>query len=268
MYPLAPIQACHKAGQSQFVIRNRRVGGNWQVATCPQTTHKYALGAGCCLGSVIVERAEQFSQLRLIAHFQAQRPLTGSREYLLKREIGHASCEIGGNAQAQKASHRQDDRVIFSRLQLTQARIHVATQWEKLGLRKKCANLSGAAQATCADALRWSRVERTGMATDQNVASILARARHQQAQARRLNGWQILQAMDCNIDTLLSKGALDLHHKNTISADLCQRYMGYSIARCANLFNNYLQAGPASLELGYNPARLPHRQLAGSRPDD
>ena len=74
--------------------------------------------------------------------------------------------------------------------------------------------------------------------------------------------------MHRNINAPFSQSAFKLNHENAVPADLRQRNMRHGIAGGADLFNNYLQVWPVALELLDYPARLYHRQLAGSCPDD
>ena len=74
--------------------------------------------------------------------------------------------------------------------------------------------------------------------------------------------------MHRDINAPLAQSTFKLDHKNTVAANFRQRHMGDGIARGADLLNNYLQVWPVALELLDYPARLYHRQLAGSCPDD
>ena len=134
-------------------------------------------------------------------------------------------------------------------------------------LGKKRANLGRAAQATGADTSGWPRVKRGRVPCNQHIARILTRASHQQVQPGRLDRWQVLQAMHCDINPLLGQGAFNLYHKHPVPANFCQRHVRHCIAGCANLFNGYLQVRPTLLELLDYPARLNHRQLAAPSAD-
>lgn len=135
-------------------------------------------------------------------------------------------------------------------------------------MREKRADLSRATQAACTDASRRRCIECWRLAANQDIAGILTLASHEQTQAGRLHSRQVFQAMHRDINASLGQGALKLNYKNTIAANLRQRHMGNSIARRANLLNNYLQVWPVALESLDNPARLYHRQFAGACPDD
>src|SRR5438270_13063983 len=135
-----------------------------------------------------------------------------------------------------QARGRQHNSIILVNLELSQTCIHVPPNRQNLGIGPQCTYLGRTAQAagTYTQAcflFRWCLSASLGrdksgpyawclLIRYEHVTHVFPGTGDHQAQFIRLGGWQIFQAVYCQVDTSLVESALDLSNKNSIAADL------------------------------------------------
>jgi len=132
-----------------------------------------------------------------------------------------------GQAETLQAGFGQHDRIVMSLGQLSQPRVHVASDVADLQVGTGIQQLGAAANATGADAgTGRQRREAVPVAANQDIAGTLPLGHGGQTQTGDAVGGQVLEAMHRQVDGSIQQSVLQLFGKHTLTADRPQRSRG------------------------------------------
>src|SRR5579863_668617 len=173
-----------------------------------------------------VEKLEiVLAQLKIL---DAQNSLAHGRKHSLRRQDFR---DARRKTKAVQTGLCEDDGIALPRIELAEARIHVASHFDNLEIRANGAQLRSAAQAARGNArAAWKRRKRLAVSRDQRVARIVAAKNRQYAASIGKLSGNILHAVNGDVGAARKQRLLELFREHALNAHLLERGIGVMVA--------------------------------------
>ena len=175
-------------------------------------------------------------------------------------------------AEPAQAGGGEHQRVVFSRIELAQARVDVAADRRERGAGEGRRQLRDAPDAARADARRAAQggerrrdVAPRRRRQHEGVAGIFPRQRGRDRQPVRKHRGHVLGAVHRHVDGVVEQRVFDLLDEQPLGADFRYRRRLQPVAGC--LDDDQLDVHAGGFEPRRHRPRLPQRQLASARAD-
>jgi hypothetical protein len=167
-----------------------------------------------------------------------------------------------------QAGQRQNHSVEFSHQRLIETRLDVAAKVGHVEIGPNAEKLGPSAERAGSDGCSCRKgFESTVDGSDEGIRSLLARGNRCQDQLVRASGWQVLEAVNGNVDGGLEQRALDFLREETKTADRGEWRVPVTVSLRLDLDEDNLETRTQRPECSGDPLCLPARQGTAARPD-
>ncbi len=209
------------AVERQHVAIERREAGDGCAAGAVERRLEGALAEERELAAFVIEHACHFAGMGVgLANLDADDALAQRRQPILGIEHLRGAS---GETETLETREREENRVHFALVELSQPRIDIAAQQHDVEIGTGARGLRVAAHGGRAETSALRQIgQRLGLVGEERFAGILAFEKGAERQARRQGGRHVLHRMDGEIDLVLQERVFQFLDEESLAAGIGQ----------------------------------------------